>query len=287
MIPLRAMRPWRARGFAFRAVRALALGCTALLAAGCSDAGEGPDPRQHPTIVSLNPCTDAVLAEVAAPGQLLAISHYSHDPRASSMDIATARRFPVTGGTVEEVLALNPDMVVAGGFLSPATQAAFTRLGVQVETFGIAGSVAESHEQTRRLAALVGDAAAGEALIQRIDSSLQPEPQGDLPSATLWQPGGIVPGDTQLISELLRRAGFASHSARQGLGQADYLPLERVVADPPDVLLVAGNQRGQSHPVLRDLPDMRLARLDPNLLFCGGPAIIRAMARLREVRESL
>ena len=91
----------------------------------------------RPTIVSLNPCTDAILAEVADPGQLLAISHYSHDPRATSMPLTQARRFRATGGTVEEVLALDPDVVVAGAFLPPATARAFERLGIRVETFGI------------------------------------------------------------------------------------------------------------------------------------------------------
>ena len=99
----------------------------------------GPRARaDHPTIVSLNPCTDAILAEVAAPGQLLAISHYSQDPRGSSMPLAEARRFRATGGTVEEVLALEPDIVVTGGFLDPAAARAFARLGVRVETVGIA-----------------------------------------------------------------------------------------------------------------------------------------------------
>ena len=79
-------------------------------------------------MVSLNPCTDAVLAQVADPGQLLAISHYSLDPRATSMELAAARRFAATGGTVEEVLALEPDIVVTGSFLPPATVQAATRL---------------------------------------------------------------------------------------------------------------------------------------------------------------
>jgi hypothetical protein len=47
-----------------------------------------------PAIVSLNPCSDAILAEVADPGQVLALSHYSRDPRSSSMDVGLARRFP-------------------------------------------------------------------------------------------------------------------------------------------------------------------------------------------------
>ena len=80
-----------------------------LLLAACAGGGAGaPPPERGPTIVSLNPCTDAILAEVAAPGQLLAISHYSKDPRASSMEAAVAARFAATGGTVEEVLALDP-----------------------------------------------------------------------------------------------------------------------------------------------------------------------------------
>ena len=89
---------------------------TVLTLAACAQQPQ-PPPTAHPTIVSLNPCTDAILAEVTAPGQLRAISHYSHDPRASSMDLAEARRFRATGGTAEEVLALGADLrVVSGSF---------------------------------------------------------------------------------------------------------------------------------------------------------------------------
>ena len=93
----------------------LALACLAVAGwavAGCAPAA-APGGRSHgPKIVSLNPCSDAVLAEVADPAQILAISHYSHDPRASSMPLDQARRFRSTGGTVEEVIALKPDVVV-------------------------------------------------------------------------------------------------------------------------------------------------------------------------------
>ena len=123
-----------------------------LMLAACAGGGAGaPPPERAPTIVSLNPCTDAILAEVAAPGQLLAISHYSKDPRASSMEAAVAARFAATGGTVEEVLALDPDVVVAGSFLAPATRAALAELGMEVVTFDIAADVAASKQQIRDL----------------------------------------------------------------------------------------------------------------------------------------
>ncbi len=242
----------------------------------------------HTTIVSLNPCTDAILAEVADPTQLLAISHYSHDPRATSMPLAQARKFRVTGGTVEEVLALDPDVVVAGAFLPPATAQAFERLGIRVETFGIVPDLAENAAQIRRLAALVGHPERGEALLRRIDDALALARHNGQPiDALLWQTGGIVPGEQTLIANLLAHTGFASHSAARGLGQAAYLPLEQVLADPPQVVLAAGSERMLTHPALRGLAGVRYERLDPSLLFCGGPTVIRAVEKLARIRATV
>nr|WP_247718223.1 ABC transporter substrate-binding protein [Qipengyuania proteolytica] len=260
----------------------------ALLLAGC--AGEEPvreTSAGRPTIVSLNPCTDAILAEVTAPGQLLAISHYSKDPRATSMEAEVAARYRATGGTVEEVLALAPDVVVASSFIAPATRAALEDLGLEVVTFGAASTVGESEAQVRELAALAGDPDPGEALVARIDRSLAAaRAEGSAVEAALWQPGGIVPGEQSLVGDLLSRTGFASYSAVRGMAQADYLSLEQVVADPPEVLLVAGSETGQAHPVLGTLPQMRRESFDTRLLYCGGPTIIRAAQRLAEIRRS-
>ncbi|MFW2348789.1 ABC transporter substrate-binding protein [Qipengyuania sp.] len=262
----------------------------ALLLAGCA----GGEPArvgdsERPTIVSLNPCTDAVLAEVTAPGQLLAISHYSKDPRSSSMDARTAARFAATGGTVEEVLALDPDLVVAGSFLAPATRAALEDMGVEVATFDIARDVASSEAQVRELAELTGDPEAGEALVKRIEAALHDAApgSGEPVEALLWQPGGIVAGEQELVSDLLRRTGFANVAPERGLGQADYVALEELVAAPPRVLLVAGGEVGQRHPVLDRLPRMRREAFDTSLLYCGGPTIIRAAERLAEIREKV
>jgi len=230
-----------------------------------------------------------VLAEVAAPGQLLAISHYSKDARASSMEAQAAARFAATGGTVEEVLALDPDVVVAGSFLAPATRAALEDLGIRVVTFGSAATVEESEQQIRDLAALAGDAAAGDALVARIEMALaKAAPRdGENVSAVLWQPGGIVPGEAALVSDLLRRTGFSSHSTARGMAQADYLALEEVVADPPQLLFIAGSEAGQRHPVLDHIPQMQRAHFDTRLLYCGGPTIIRAAERLSAIRHKM
>lgn len=254
----------------------------ALALAGCASAPP-PAPRgQHPTIVSLNPCTDAVLAEVADPAQLLAISHYSHDPRASSMAVATARRFRATGGTAEEVVALAPDVVVGSSFMSPATLSALTELGLEVQTFGSTATVEESIVQVRALAKLAGHPERGEALVRRIEASLT-APAGTPVEAALWQGGGIVPGKGTLISDLMQRAGLSSYADARGMAQGDYLSLERVAADPPELLMVAGEERSQRHPILERIPELKAAPFEPRLFYCGGPSIPKAMERLRAI----
>ncbi len=258
--------------------------------AGCAPArGEAPD-GEGPSIVSLNPCSDAILAEVAAPGQLLAISHYSHDPQSTSMALASARRFAATSGTAEEVLALRPDVVVAGSFLPGATRHAFERLGIRVVTLDVAHDVAESEAQVRALAALAGRTEQGEALIARIEAALAKAspPEGAAPvDALVWQQGGIVAGPDSLIADLLSRTGFASHAAARGLGQGAYLPLERVLADPPELVLAAGGERALGHPALKGVKGTRYEWLNPSLLYCGGPTVVRAVERLKEVRADL
>ncbi|MEM7666625.1 MAG: ABC transporter substrate-binding protein [Pseudomonadota bacterium] len=250
----------------------------------CAPERAGPVATNNaPTFVSLNPCLDAILIEVAEAEQILALSHYSRDPSSSSIDVERARAFGVTGGTAEEVLALEPDIVLASSFIAPTTRTAFERLGLRVETFGSPATVEESLDQVRRMAELTGLEQAGDELAERIATAPE-QPTGADFSALVWQPGQIVPGETTLISEHLRWAGLSSHSSANGLGQADFVSLETLLADPPDILLVAGDRPGQTHPLLDTQRGMMVADFDTSLLFCGGPTIPKARERLSKVR---
>jgi iron complex transport system substrate-binding protein len=230
-----------------------------------------------------------MLVEIAASDQILALSHYSRDPGSSSMDTDVAAKFAYTGGTAEEVLALQPDIVLASSFIAPTTRAALERAGLRVETFGSPASAPESFAQIRELAALTGREAAGEALVERISDSLAQFPSvppDQSVTAMLWQPGQIVPGEATLVWEHFARFGLVNHAAAMGLGQAGYVSLETVLANPPDLLLIAGDQPGQTHPLLDQLDQTFVARFEPNLFYCGGPSIIRAQERLSEIREA-
>lgn len=256
----------------------------ALLAASCAPAAPVAKPDSDaPTIVSLNPCLDAILVEIAPPDQVLALSHYSRDPGGSSIPAEVALGYGVTGGTAEEVIALQPDLVLASIFLPQPTRSALERAGLKVATFGSPATVAESAAQVREVATLAGQGARGEALAARIAAA--PSAPSQPISALLWQPGEIVAGEQTLIAELLRQEGFTSHAAARGMKQADAVTLEQVLADPPQVLLVAGDAPGQRHPLVADVyKSMMVAPFDPSLIYCGGPTIPKARARLRAIR---
>jgi iron complex transport system substrate-binding protein len=245
--------------------------------------------------VSLNPCSDAILAEVAVPGQLLAVSHFSHDPVSSSMGLAAAKRFRSVSGSVEEIAHLAPDVVVADVFLPATTLQGLRDLGIRVVSIGMASSVDASKAQVRELAAVAQRRAAGERLVGRIEQALARAASTTraAPVPTIvWESGGIVAGDQTLIVDLLRRTGFVNAAPARGLGQADYLPLEAMLADPPRVILATGNDATQedrllAHPALAGLEGTRRFTFETGLLWCGGPTIVRAAERLAAIKVSL
>ena len=49
-------------------------------------------------------------------------------------------------------------------------------------------------------------------------------------------------------------------------------------------MIAAGSERMLTHPVLRRLEGVRYERLDPSLLYCGGPTVVRAVERLAQIR---
>jgi iron complex transport system substrate-binding protein len=268
-----------------------------LTAAGCAPADPPPAPRADRVVqrvVSINPCVDAILMEVADPVQIAAISHYSHDPRATSISLDLARRFPAISGTAEEVVALTPDLVIAGAHVAPSTIAALQRLDIPLIQIGVPESISESQTQIRTIAAAIGQPARGNRLAQQIDDAVRRAAPKDraVHGALIWQGGGLVPGEKTLASGLLAATGLRNMSATYGLKQWDILPLEHLVARPPKLLLSVGaspqEDRMLGHPVLKRLRQTTAIHPYPErLMHCGGPTIIDAVTHLANVRRSL
>jgi iron complex transport system substrate-binding protein len=258
-----------------------------------------PEPNTAPMrIVSMNPCVDTILMEVADPHQIAAISHYSHDARATSVPLEWAMRYPIVSGAAEDVIAAKPDLVIAGPHVSIQTIAALKRLGIPLMQLSVAETVDENKKQISDIAKRIGKVRQGAALNAQIDKAIADARTNSPPiSALIWQGSGLVPGTGTLANELLARSGFRNLSSTLGLEKWDILPIEGLLSGPPAVLMAgqanmgAGNadaNRMLSHPVLRGIgARIKVAHYPSSLLHCGGPIIIKSVARLAEIRRSL
>ena len=272
-----------------------------LLVGACSGSGVAPSgsapvgaPRQ---VVSLNPCLDVIVVEVAERGQIAALSHYSRDHYGSTI-ADVARGLPSTQGTAEEVVALSPDLVITGRPASATLLNTLERLGIRVVQFPVPETVADSLAQVREVATLMGHAERGEAMVGRIEAALaaaEPPPGAQLVSALVFMPGGFASGPGTLMDEMMRRTGLINAAGRYGLAYSSSVPLERLIADPPELLLSGEPSPGApsraervlAHPALAHVKDEMARSVFPErLLFCGGPVLIQTAAVLARARTA-
>lgn len=247
-------------------------------------------------IVSLNMCVDSILIDLVSHDRIAALSHYARDPLRSTIAEA-ARHLPITYETAEEVVALRPDLVLTSRHSAIATRNALRRVGIRFELFDVPSTVAGSLEQVRQVARLLGAEREGEAMVARITQALEAAqlPAGETPlTAAVYQPGGLSAGADTVVGELMELTGLQNIAARYGVETYRPLPLEVLVASPPDILLVGETSPGAPmkserivrHRALRALQaQMTQSTFPAKLLYCAGPTMIESVATLVAARE--
>jgi iron complex transport system substrate-binding protein len=251
----------------------------------------GAAPAVPRRVVSINLCADELLLALADPGQIASLSVYATDPDLSTV-VAEAAAFPHHAASAESVVALAPDLVLAGRFTKRDTRDMLTRLGYRLELLDAPRSIADSEKQISRMAALLGHPDRGAALIADIEAArarAAAAAPSVKPTAANYQRRGYVAGSDTLMSELLGIAGFADAGGKLAGRTGGFVPLEKVVASPPDYIVVASadlaaHDEGSAllaHPALMSLyPENRRIVLPPKLTVCGGPSLPLALDRV-------
>ncbi len=282
------------RGRSGRAAAAVLLALAVLVAGAAPGEGAGK-PRR---IVSLNLCTDLLLLDLVPRDRIASVTWRAADPEMSRM-AGRAAGLALNRGTAEEVVALAPDLVLAGAGNRGETLALLRRLGYPVVTLPLARGLAGVRRQIRTVAAAVGEVARGEAMIRemdrRIDAARAP-PAGRRPVAVLYGANGGTAGAGSLVDEMLSLVGFENLARRLGLAAFAFLGLEELVLARPEVLVgivARPDAPSLSHGIL-DHPALRRPAGGParvalpmNLLICPGPWVAEAVERLARARRAL
>ncbi|MES1158444.1 MAG: ABC transporter substrate-binding protein [Terricaulis silvestris] len=224
----------------------------------------GEAPRR---IVSLDYCADQYVLALADREQIAALSRGSL--RDDSYFRDRARGIRQTRGTLEEVLALHPDLVVRnwGGPWDAAQ--VYGRFGVPVLQVGDSHTFADAQADLLHAAEALGHAERGETIARDLDARLArlranaPRPA---PPALYLSAGGAVAGAGVLMDDVIRAAG--GRNIWQGQSWT-VLPLERMIETPPAVIALAFFDTGRT----------RMNAWSPS----RHPAVQRMLAQARTV----
>ncbi|MCY4499200.1 MAG: ABC transporter substrate-binding protein [Rhodospirillaceae bacterium] len=264
----------------------------AILLAGCL-AGEANAKPQR--IVSLNLCTDQLVLMLAKAPNIAAVSYLSHDPVNSYM-ASVARDFPATYGRAEEILSLEPDLILAGRFTSQGSVAFLKRTGYRVVILDLPEDFPGIRAQIRHLAAVLEEEERGNALLSDMDRRLERAKltaSADQRTAAFYLPNGYTAGSGTSVHSILTAAGFRNKVAELGVTGTVVLPMERLMVSNPEVLILSSfgdgggwiAEEGLRHPAFaRLMKGKTLIRIPTRLWVCPGPMLAEAVELLMEAR---
>lgn len=259
-----------------------------VLAAGIAGPATAGPPHR---VVSMNLCTDQLAMLLAGPGQLAAVSTIARDKVASAM-WREAEAVPVHAGSAEAILGLRPDLVLAGAWDPPATLALLRRLGIRVETFQIERTFADVEANILHMGDVLGRAGEAGRIVEEMHTRLDelPVPAGPRPRAALYYANGYTSGSDTLADAILSAAGYANVAAERGISGMGSLPLEILVTERPDLLVLGQDYPSQAlaqgilrHPAVQALGAGRVTVAD-SLWVCGTPRALDAVAVLAAAR---
>lgn len=266
-------------------------GMAAFLAAAISGPEARAEAARPQRIVSINLCADELLLRLADRERIASVTWWARDAGDSNV-AALAKGVPANHGLAEEIMALRPDVVLAGVYSPQNTIDILRRLGVHVVQFDVPNSLDDVRFEIRRLAAAIGEQARGETLIAEIDArfaALAPQAHAPPLRAVVLRPNGITAGKASLVEDIMRRAGLENLAAELDKGNYLQIPLEAVALQGADIVIVDGESDGPpslatetlNHPVVAALGRrVRIVSMPAKLWTCGGPNLVDAAQRL-------
>ncbi|MEA2938865.1 MAG: iron complex transport system substrate-binding protein [Alphaproteobacteria bacterium] len=248
-------------------------------------------PHKPMRIVSLNMCVDELVVRLADRKNIASVTWLSLSPGNSNVADLVAG-LPVNHGLAEQIIPLNPDLVIAGAYTTRTAVALLKRTGIPVMEVDVPHSIDEMRAQYRDIGDVLGERERAERILADIDARLVMLPAARpavRPRAIVLNPNGVTVGPGTLADELITRAGFENVAATLGIDNYGQVPLETVVANAVDVLLLSAARDGPpamateilKHPVLTALSGRTRLVVMPNRLWnCGGPAVVDAIELL-------
>nr|WP_314444868.1 hypothetical protein [uncultured Sphingomonas sp.] len=231
-------------------------------------------------VASLNLCTDELLLLLAAPRQIVSVSHLSHAPEESPL-WRTARAFPFNNGRLESAVVHKPQLILTMGSVGGARAALARRFGARLVELPYPDSPGEVVEQAEQVARLLGRPSAALSFRRQLAQLNATRPP--ISDGAFLASGGLSLAPQGLGASWLSLAGF-----RQPALASNRLSLELLATSPPNWLIRSDYRFEQAsrgaawlrHPVVSRL-ESRTLSTDGRAWTCGGLPMLDEITRLR------
>ena len=117
------------------------------------------------SIASTNLCTDQLLVMLAEPEQIASLSHLAADPEYSFV-AERARRYPANSGGAEELLQLDPQLVLISSHTPRLTRARLAEQGLRSEELPAARNLEDVYRNLRTMGRWLDAAARAQTIIE-------------------------------------------------------------------------------------------------------------------------
>jgi len=238
-------------------------------------------------IVSINLCADQLVLALTDREQIAGLTHNATDPEMSG-EAAKAHGLPLLSNSAEQILAIEPDLIVGMPASRSAALRALPEQSYPLLDLATANTLDEIYTSIRQTAVAVGHPERGDALIARMQGELAGLPKpGRGRVAAYYQRRGYMTGTGTLIDELMTRVGLVNLAGKLGKPPLSQLSLEEMVAAEPDFLIVESatdkvTDQGSEmlhHPALKDIPRISVPQA---WTVCGSPAYAQAARSMAE-----
>ena len=269
------------------------IGCILLLT-GCGSASGHIASRSAPRgIVSIDYCADQMLLKLVGREQIVGVSREVELDQGFS--VPRAQGLPRVRPDIENILKLNPAIVVKSYGGGPMLDAQLRKAGIKVVQLGYVSTLADINVQTMETAAKLDAVEAGRNTVAAFNRQISTTPQtGIRPSLLYVTPGGVTSGPGSMIDEMIRASGYRNYETRPGWHN---LPLEAMTVEKPDAVLAAffdnpaHNQDAWTsarHPLLRQiLRDVSRLDVSGASVSCGNWMAGDVVEKLRQMRGAL
>ena len=233
------------------------------------------------SVASLNMCTDEYLLLLALPAEVASVSFLSHDPQESPL-WSSARRHHSNRGSIEDVLARRPRVLLTMGGGGRATRLLARRLDIEPVELKSPESLGDVAANLKTVAAALGDPLRARPWLAKLERLKRTRPAAARDAVWLSS-GGLTLAPGTIGPQWLRLAGLEQRALPGGRAS-----LEALVVRPPAVLVrsryrsaqVSSGARWLGHPIVRNAKAQRLIT-DGRPWTCMGPLMIGEIERLR------